>query len=435
MVRNVALVTNHQLNRLLRTAGLSNAGFAKAVARELRLQHGTRHAYNQASTARWLRGARPYPEAQAAMAAVLSRDLGRHIAIEELGFVVEWGVGDLLAAAAIPETEHDPMDPLSRRRTLTLLAAPLLAELPAAPALARTASAAHVGSAGDGDAAAIWSAARELLRLDTRFGGAAVHRGAADMFESIAAPLLSADRVSPAVYGASGYLAQVAGYSAQDAGDLPGAGLWLRRAARLARDGGDQLVRAGAMTDLSLTATSAGHPEEGAQIAEAAAALDALPGAYRARALAAAARAYGRTGQRDQVRRAHESALAALDAPGERGSASDTLSDIYSTGHLASEFSYPYAETDPAAALTAVEQAGVTPAGMPRRAMAIAATSARALLAQGELEAALPHARAALRGQAALPRSARAAEHAHRLRAALAPFASRPAVAELVAAA
>ena len=105
---------------------------------------------------------------------------------------------------------------------------------------------------------------------------------------------------------------------------------------------------------------------------------------------------------------------------------------MYTHAHLASELAYASADVDPDAALHYLEQASPTPAGMPRRAMAVEATRARSLLAKNQLDGALEPARAAIAGQALLPSSARIADHAARLRHALAPYRDEPSARQLM---
>ena len=140
-----------------------------------------------------------------------------------------------------------------------------------------------------------------------------------------------------------------------------------------------------------------------------------------------------RTGDLQATRAAAGAAIDALNHGDGPLPAHDTLSGMYTHAHLASELAYA-SYVDPDAALRYLEQAGPTPDSMPRRAMAVQATRARSLLAQGHLDGAIEPARAAIAGQALLPRSARIADHAARLRHALAPYRSEPSVRQLVSA-
>ena len=140
-----------------------------------------------------------------------------------------------------------------------------------------------------------------------------------------------------------------------------------------------------------------------------------------------------RTGDLQATRAAAGAAIDALEHGEGPLLEHDTLSGMYTHAHLASELAYASADVDPDAALRYLEQSGPTPAGMPRRATAVEATRARLLLAKGQLDGALEPARAAIAGQALLPSSARIADHAARLRHALAPYRSEPGVRQLMA--
>lgn len=423
-------VTNHALAELVGRSGLSLAAFARQVAAERTLRYGTVHAYDGSSAFGWLRGRVPEQEACAAMARVLGRKLGRQVDERELGFGgADWSMIPEPCPTRFDdedESEHDPME-RERRNVITGLVA-LGAGMLAAPAAAAASGlggqdpSAAGAAAGDASAEVLWASARQLLSLDTRFGGAAVYAGAAALYRNAAQPVAENPAATPDEVAACGYLCQVVGYAAMDANDPGGTYEWLHRSINLAIRAKDPVTYTGAMTDLAGAAITFGQAEKAAQIARRAAEQSGAPSVYRARAYATEARALARAQDLAGTRRAAGRAEEAIDSgPGRCVFDHDTLSAVYSTDHLASELSYALADVDPAAALRYLDLAGATPPGMPRRAMAVAATRARALLALGQLDGAIGPARTALNGQAALPRSARVSDHAQRLLAAIAP--------------
>src|SRR3982751_668668 len=85
------VVTNHDLETLLDDAGYLN-GHA-AFARQINLAIPGTGRYDAASVYWWLCGRRPESPVRTVIAAVLSRRLHRIVAVDELGFDGDTGIG------------------------------------------------------------------------------------------------------------------------------------------------------------------------------------------------------------------------------------------------------------------------------------------------------------------------------------------------------
>jgi len=78
-------VSNHHLHALLAEAGYGHGGFTRQVNLRGR-GHGLNLQYDAASVYWWLRGRRPGDPVPQVIAEVLSRRIGRPVAVAELGF-------------------------------------------------------------------------------------------------------------------------------------------------------------------------------------------------------------------------------------------------------------------------------------------------------------------------------------------------------------
>jgi hypothetical protein len=100
------MVTNHALGALLAEAAhdRSHAAFARQVNHAAADRYGLMLKYDGASVYWWLRGRCPEQPAPELIAQVLSRRLGRHVTVGELGFARDDGHEDgLLFPATVPE--------------------------------------------------------------------------------------------------------------------------------------------------------------------------------------------------------------------------------------------------------------------------------------------------------------------------------------------
>ncbi|WFE43325.1 hypothetical protein [Verrucosispora sp. WMMD1129] len=107
-------VTNEAFAAVLGDAGYGNA--RAAFARQLNYAgrtYGT-WRYDAASVYWWLRGRRPADQVQAIMADVLSRKLGRPVAITELGFTTAQVAENL----SYPASTADAMESAERLWTM-----------------------------------------------------------------------------------------------------------------------------------------------------------------------------------------------------------------------------------------------------------------------------------------------------------------------------
>ncbi|MFK0173442.1 helix-turn-helix domain-containing protein [Streptomyces sp. NPDC090306] len=173
---------------------------------------------------------------------------------------------------------------------------------------------------GRGDLTDLWQAADDARAADSRFGGGDWRTSSVvQCLRLRAAPLLAGsytEAVGTELLTATAELSRVAGWAAVDVGHHDQAQRHLVQALRLARAAGDREVGAYVLTTMALHTLLRGHPQEGADMAEAAYERAKRVAAPRVLAFAKLieARAHARTGDSEATGRALARSEALLDS-------------------------------------------------------------------------------------------------------------------------
>ncbi|RKN41685.1 transcriptional regulator [Streptomyces hoynatensis] len=343
---------NERLLSLVREAACSNAGLARRV-NMCAAERGLDYRYDKTSVARWIRGQQPRGRAPEIIADAIGRKLGRQVTVEEIGMgsarQLTSAVGLRFAAGLADAVEQaaelwrsdvarreageaaqgrGPYGPGGSHVAPAALVEPSRDWLisPSDQAVARS-SGPRVGQA---DVAALRATTAALVELDRRWGAGHVRPVVVHYLNSVVSQLLTGsyrESVGRDLFGAAARLTELAGYMAVDSG-LPGlAQRYYIQALRLAQAAGDRgfggYVLAAGMSHL---AAELGNPREVVQLARAAqeGTKGQVPPRAEALFLAAEARGFAQSQDREGCRRAAGAALAALEragAPESAGSA------------------------------------------------------------------------------------------------------------------
>ncbi|MGJ5751505.1 hypothetical protein FB563_4153 [Streptomyces puniciscabiei] len=307
--RNVAFAA------LLREAGWSQPQAAAAVAR-VAAESGVREldAISRSHIAMWVQGTKPSGRAPHILRETLSRRLGRHLTLADLGLEEEptgttdsgsdWSVNPLTALA---ELGSDDLD-MHRRKLLATAAysaaglalptASWWADAPAAAANRRPASPRPVTQVDIDD---IRDLTEYYSARDQQRGGASGRKALASHLLDEAVPLLSGrfrtDQVRRDTYSAVAEMTYLAGWMAFDASEHRTAQRYLTNAARIAAEAGDGPLGGHVLRALAHQAVDLGHPRRALALADASMSRDhygqashrekALLAIVHARALAA----------------------------------------------------------------------------------------------------------------------------------------------------
>ncbi|MGC4971808.1 Tat pathway signal protein [Streptomyces sp. DT199] len=279
--RNVALAA------LLREAGWSQPQAAAAVAR-VAAESGVREleAISRSHISMWVLGTKPSGRAPHILRETLSRRLGRHLTVADLGLEEEptgttdtgsdWSVDPLTALA---ELGSDDLD-MHRRKLLSTAAysaaglalptASWWAAAPAAAAKRRPASSRSVTQADIDDVRdlTVYYSARDQQR-----GGASGRKALASHLLDGAVPLLGGrfrtDQLRRDTYSAVAEMTYLAGWMAFDASEHRTAQRYLTIAARIAAEAGDGPLGGHVLRALAHQAVDLGHPRRALALADA----------------------------------------------------------------------------------------------------------------------------------------------------------------------
>ena len=317
---------------------LGDAGYGKAHAAFARqLNHAGRTygtwRYDAASVYWWLRGRRPADHVQAVMADILSRKLGRSVAIAELGFATD----QVAEKIPYPASTAEAIGSAERLwAMLTKQVSPQTSEafdrataLHAAFAWRYDWPDKSISRTGrqpvtTAEVQSLYALTDHFTDLDRRHGGGSprVRALMADLLVRQVVPMLHGtytDAVGRELMRATATLTGQLAFMSYDAGDHGIAQHHLTIALRLAKAADDRLYGAHLLANLATQAVYLGHTRDAARLAEAA--IDGAgraPAAVLARLYTTAASAYGRSGDKRICQAALSKAERALDraAPG-----------------------------------------------------------------------------------------------------------------------
>ncbi|CAM5665533.1 hypothetical protein STENM223S_03534 [Streptomyces tendae] len=282
----MARARNEALAALLREAGWSQPQAAAAVAR-VAAESGVREleAISRSHIAMWVQGTQPSGQAPHILRETLSRRLGRHLTLADLGLEGEatgrtdsgsdWSVDPLTVLA---ELGSDDLD-MHRRKLLATaaysavgLALPTASWWAAAPAAAakRPAVSRPVTQADIDDVRGLTTfySARDQQR-----GGASGRSALAGHLRDEAVPLLGSrfrtEQLRRDTYSAVAEMTYLAGWMAFDASEHRTAQRYLTLAARIAAEAGDGPLGGHILRALAHQAVDLGHPRRALALADA----------------------------------------------------------------------------------------------------------------------------------------------------------------------
>ncbi|WOX16022.1 sporulation protein [Streptomyces sp. N50] len=288
-----ARTANDALAQLIEASGMSHHALARRV-NDLAEQAGIASSYTHTSVVNWTRrGMVPRPPVPALIVRALEERLGRPVDPAETGMPQVRETADRVGLDFHRDT-HEAVQAATRfwstvhRRTVVTTAFAVSAySTPVTRWLAvpAEADAAHCGRnrVGRQDLAALWAAAADAQRSDSKYGGGTrTASKAAAFLNERAIPLLHADytdAVGKELFAGTAELARVAGWSALDMGHHALAQRHFIQALRMARAGGRLDIGCHVLSNMALQTILRGYPDE---------AVDMAQGAYdRARSKAA----------------------------------------------------------------------------------------------------------------------------------------------------
>ncbi|MGW1562806.1 sporulation protein [Streptomyces sp. NPDC002144] len=274
--------TNTALTQLIGAAGLSHHALARRV-NELAAQAGLACSYTHTSVTNWTRrGMLPRPPVPAFITQALAERLGRPVEPAEIGMPEQRESPDHIGLE-FHRNAHEAVRTATRfwstvhRRTFVTTAFAIGAySTPVTRWLAvpTDPEAAHPGKhrVGRQDLDALWSAAADAQRSDSKYGGGTRTASALTAFlNERAVPLLHGhytDAVGKELFAGTAELARVAGWSALDMGHHALAQRHFIQALRMARVAGSLDIGCHVMSNMALQATLRGYPNEAVDIAQ-----------------------------------------------------------------------------------------------------------------------------------------------------------------------
>ena len=288
-----AKAANEALAQLIGEAGMSHHALARRV-NALGERGGISFSYTHTSVVNWTRrGMVPRPPVPALIAQALADGLGRPVDPTEIGMPEirekpdDVGLDFHRSTHAAVHTATTFWSTVHRR---TVLAAPFAVGRYSTPvtrwlAVPEDPDASHPGRhrVGRQDLDALWAAAADVQRSDSKYGGGTGKAtNVATFLTEHAIPLLHGDytdELGKELFAGTAELSRVAGWSALDTGQHALAQRHFIQALRMARAGGNLAVGCHVLTNMALQSSLRGYPNE---------AVDMAQGAYdRARRRAA----------------------------------------------------------------------------------------------------------------------------------------------------
>jgi hypothetical protein len=443
--RAAARPPNERLRALIEEAGCSNVGLARLVNRD-GAERGLDLRYDKTSVTRWLRGQQPRGTAPLVIAAVLSRELGREVSVQDIGMARGRGpevseTGLLFAPTPAEARERaielwrGDAEGRTAQNGTRLSVAALLGPSRDWLIAARDPDPAHAGAppVDAADVELVDAATRHIADLDHRFGGGHVRPLAVQYLAGTVTELLKGGydgAVGRQLYAAAARLTELAGYTAYDCGRPGLAQRHYIQALRLSQAAHDRgyggYVLAAGMSHL---AAALGHPREVAQLARAAqeGARGRTGPELQACLHAAEARGHALLGDARACNQAAGRAVEALARPGS-GEPPHWIAH-FDRARLAGELAHCHLDLrQPGSAARRAEEAlAGTPEHRPRRRAVNLLLLATAQVQTGEVERGCATARQAVALLFRL-RSALATAHLNAFRARLRDFPGVPAV-------
>lgn len=274
-------VSNRTLEQLIIASGYSHGAVARHV--NVAMRGGT--AYDKATVYYWLRGRNPGPETHRALAAVLTRALGRRVDPAELGFGTTGPVLDRVLDFAPSITDGietaTALWTVGMDRRSFLTGSAYVAGATPAAALAwhftpddHTAARPLDGTrVGPGHVEALHRARMRFLDIDREQGGGSARQWVTDYLVRQVAPLLRGrydDHVGRDLLGAAAQITEQCGYMYYDSGAHGAAQRYFVQALRLAKAAGDRALSAHVMSNMSVQACFLGRAADAVQLARAA---------------------------------------------------------------------------------------------------------------------------------------------------------------------
>jgi len=278
-------VSNHHLHALLAEAGYGHAhgGFARQVNLRGRT-HGLSLQYDAASVYWWLRGRRPDDPVPQMIVEVLSRRIGRPIAVAELGFATGGSLASLgLTYAADLADARSTLTDLWRHQAAhqdLIAAAPFVAAATAEAGWRwhfdpRDPDASHRGGrrVTIADVDALRACQQQFLDLDRRHGGGQFRAFLAEWLHREVQPMLHGsytDRVGRQLFAAVAELTGQVAFMSYDIGDHGLAQRHFIQALRLAKAADHAAFGAHILANMSTQAVYLQQPGEAVRLARAA---------------------------------------------------------------------------------------------------------------------------------------------------------------------
>ncbi|GAA2523916.1 sporulation protein [Streptomyces longisporus] len=277
-----ARTANEELAQLIEASGMSHHALARRV-NVLAEQAGLVFSYTHTSVTNWTRrGMIPRSPVPAFIAQALAEGLGRPVDPAEIG-MPEIRESPRQVGLDFPRDAHEAVRTATRfwstMHRRTFLTAPFAVGAYSTPvtrwlAVPADPDAAHLGRyrVGRQDLDALWAAAAEAQRSDSKYGGGTGKASNVTTFlNERALPLLRGhypDAVGKELYAGTAELARVAGWSALDMGHHSLAQRHFIQALRMARAGGSLSVGCHVLTNMALQSTLRGYPDEAVDMAQ-----------------------------------------------------------------------------------------------------------------------------------------------------------------------
>ncbi|MFE2217694.1 sporulation protein [Streptomyces canus] len=277
-----ARTANQELAQLIEAAGMSHHALARRI-NLLAERSGIAFSYTHTSVANWTRrGMVPRPPVPAFIAQALAERLGRPLEPAEIG-MPEIRENPEAVGLDFHRDAHEAVHTATRfwstMRRRTFVTAPFAIGAYSTPvtrwlAVPADPTAAHPGRhrVGRQDLDALWAAAADAQRSDSKYGGGTGKASTVTSFlNERAIPLLRGDytdAVGKELYAGTAELARVAGWSALDMGHHALAQRHFIQALRMARAGASLAVGCHVLTNMALQATLRGYPDEAVDMAQ-----------------------------------------------------------------------------------------------------------------------------------------------------------------------
>jgi tetratricopeptide (TPR) repeat protein len=286
-------VANTRLAGVIAEAGLSHAQVARLCVR-VALESGADElaGVGRSHVSHWVAGTRPSGRAPLILCEALSRHLGRHLNLADIGLAdptlpadlasppgLDWRVDPLITLASLADPGNDELD-LRRRRELEAAAysvadlalpSPSWWQQMAGRSGVRTATGSR--SIGSGDVDAVCDMAAMFSRIDQRRGGGHARTAVVQYLTSDVLGYLRGsfrdDLVRRNMFSAAGEMAYVAGWMAFDNCEHATAQRYFTAALKLAAEADDPPLAGHILRAMAHQAVDLGHHQQALDLATA----------------------------------------------------------------------------------------------------------------------------------------------------------------------